>query len=120
MNLSTILHSLTTTATCIGFVVMCAWIVLIVWMLSVVFGEIRFNRLLRRTQRASVVRTSSTYHESHEIRRHARSKLEDGFEPAFTTAELPINFQLYREDDLDTEETGAVFNIRERYPDEFA
>lgn len=121
MNLSNIMHGLTTTATCIGFFVMCAWVLLLGWLISIVFGELRFNRLLRRTQRDSRAHTSSTYHETHEMRLRAHYKPDDGFEHDFTTAELPIHFRFHHdEDEFPTEETGAVFDISERYPNEFA
>lgn len=122
MNLSATLHTLTGTATVIGFVVMFAWVVLIVWICSIVVGELRFNRLLHRTQRQSD-EASSSYRDPETPRTRRRDPYEhdDGYDDRFHTVVMPIDFRFHpREDELLTEETGAVFDLSERYPNEFA
>lgn len=111
---------LTTTATVIGFVVMAAWVVLIVWLISIVCGEFRFNRLLRRTQIES--REARSSWES-DMNQRARYDSTGGFDhPLHDTTEMSmIDFRFHpREDEFLTEETGAVFDLSERYPNEFA
>lgn len=105
-----LLTDLLTTATVIGCVVMCAWLLLIVWLLSVTIGEFRFNRILKRRARfESDHRRSSWEPESQYERIHGGTRHH--------TQELPIRFKF---EEMDTEETGAVYDIRERYPNEFA
>lgn len=109
-------HALITAAIVIGFFVMLGWVVLIAWFIFVTIGEFRFNRILkRRAERDFDNLRSSWLLESKE------AKLEwDAGSSRFDTAEIPINFKFDNEDDFATEETAAVFDIRERYPHEFA
>lgn len=114
MDLITIQHAFITTATVIGFVVMFAWFLIAVWFLTTIVGELRFNRILKRhAQRESDNRRSSWVFDS-------PFETRDAGPERHHTAELPIGFKFISEDDLPTEETGAVFDIRERYPHEFA
>jgi hypothetical protein len=114
VDLIKIQHTFTTAATVIGFAVMCGWVLLAVWFLSTIVGEIRFNRIMkRRLQRDSDNRHSSWVFDD------PFPTPDDGPERT-DTRELPIGFKFHSEDDLPTEETGAVFDIRERYPHEFA
>lgn len=114
MDLVQIQHAFETTATVIGFVVMFSWVLLAVWFLSTIVGEIRFNRIMkRRLQRDSDNRTSSWVFDD-------PYPTPDAGPERHPTAELPIGFKFITEDELPTEETGAVFDIRERYPHEFA
>lgn len=109
-------HILTLTATVIGYFVMAGWLVLIAWVISMAIGELRFSRALkRRAKRESDNLRSSWLLDERE------STPVDGPERSDTLKLRSINFQFHpREDDFATEETGAVFDIRERYPDEFA
>jgi hypothetical protein len=87
---------------------MLAWAVLIVWLLSIAIGEFRFTRMLRRRVRLYSADRRSSYLNS--------EPLDDLFTDGtrFDTREQPIGFR-FHEDALDTEETGAVFHIHERY-----
>lgn len=120
---SGLIEALTTTATVIGFCVMFAWTITIVWLISVTIGEFRFNRILKkRAERDYDNLRSSWLLEMQDL-----PSDEDGPDRTDTneyhavrhpTAEIHhLNF--HHEDRYDTEETGAVFDIRERYPNEF-
>lgn len=92
-----VLHYLVVTATVIGFFVMLGWALTIVWFVSKIVGEFRFNRLLKK-------RAEREYD-------HESTDWSDNFD----TTEIPIGFRFYEEDDYATEETAAVFDIQERY-----
>lgn len=89
---------------------MLAWLLLIVWLILIMVGEFRFNGQLKARAK----------HESRN--RRYSSDLEEAYErpsagTRHDTVVQPIRFKF---DEMDTEETGAVYDIRERYPNEFA
>lgn len=113
VDLIKIQHAFTTTATVLGFVVMFSLVLLAVWFLAIIVGEFRFNRIMkRRLKRDSDNQTSSWVFDD--------PLTHDAGTERHHTAELPIGFKFISEDDFATEETAAVFDIRERYPHEFA
>lgn len=90
---------------------MFAWVVMIAWGISMVIGEIRFNRAMKR-------RSERTFDD---LRSSWLREIRDQDTPTAGPERHDTLIMFHpNEDDFDTEETGAVFDIRERYPDEFA
>lgn len=120
-------HYLNVTAMCIGYFVMAAWVIGIAWLLSVLIGEIRFNFILRRYQRLDSESPTSSWDPEPERQWDAAGS-NDGdttILPRLPLLQEPrtndIRFRFHPdEDDFPTEQTGSVFDIRERYPNEFA
>lgn len=109
-----ILHTLGTTAMVIGLVVMLSWVVVIVWFIFITVDEFRCNRKMKRSSEREFDNLRSSW--LLEMRQYQRA---DGSE-YFDTVEIPIRFKFDNYDILDTVETAAVIDIRERYPHEFA
>lgn len=107
------LEHLTTAATVIGYFVMVSWVILLVWLIAITVGEFQFNHRLKKQAARDWDNTRSTWIFEDRLRKSADET------PRYDTAEQPHFHFLPDEDSTPTVETAAVFDIRERYPDEF-
>lgn len=101
---------LTTAATVIGYFVMSGWILLLIWFIVITIGEVQFNRRMKRQSEKDWDNARSDW------LLEDRQKADDRHD----TDQLPHFHFLQDEDITPTVETAAVFDIRERYPHEFA